>query len=231
MTARYAIYFAPPPESALWHFGSAIIGYDAAAAREVVPIVPASWEPAAWRAATADPRRYGFHATLKAPFRLREGVTEQDLLDRFRIWSAGLGPVPSVQLVVRPIGDFVALVPASPNPALAGLADAAVDAFEPLRAPLTADEIARRRPDRLTGRQRDYLLRFGYPYVREEFRFHMTLTGAIGSRVDEVAAALADLHQRSCGEAEMPIDRIAIFSQPSDGEPFVIKAGVLAPVR
>jgi hypothetical protein len=30
-------------------------------------------------------------------------------------------------------------------------------------------------------RQRNYLDRWGYPYVMEEFRFHMTLTGRLDS--------------------------------------------------
>ena len=87
-TGRYAIYFAPSPASALWRFGSRTIGYDAANGMESAPLAPPGCEDMDWMAATDDPRRYGFHATLKAPFSLREKTTAAELIDA-RI--AGLG--------------------------------------------------------------------------------------------------------------------------------------------
>ena len=36
-------------------------------------------DAAAWRALTTEPRRYGFHATIKAPFRLAEDASPSDL--------------------------------------------------------------------------------------------------------------------------------------------------------
>src|SRR5215468_10868409 len=63
---RYAIYFAPAPESSLWRFGSATIGYNAASGRDIPATPPVGYEHAVWDRLTEEPRRYGFHATLKA---------------------------------------------------------------------------------------------------------------------------------------------------------------------
>jgi hypothetical protein len=60
---RYAIYFTPDPRSALWRFGSGVIGYDADAATDVPLQVPEGFDLAGWAAHTEEPRRYGLHAT------------------------------------------------------------------------------------------------------------------------------------------------------------------------
>src|SRR4051812_32354802 len=123
---RYAVYYAPAPGSALWRFGSGVIGYDAATGEDAPLLVPAGVSKAEWRALTAEPRRYGFHATLKAPFRLAEGATEADLhaaLGRF----AGSCAAVDATLEVATLGAFVALAPQGSAPDLSALADAAVD--------------------------------------------------------------------------------------------------------
>ena len=131
-------------------------------------------------AITADPRRYGFHCTLKAPFRLADGVAESDLDDAVSSLAASRPPV--VLEAVRPaaIGRFRALIATGDETASDALAAVVVEELDPLRAPLTEAETARRRPDRLSPRQRELLARYGYPYVFDEFRLHMTLTDSIG---------------------------------------------------
>ena len=81
---RYALYYTPPPDSPLWRFGCAVIGYDSVLGCDVPLALPEGWSTDDWRAATTEPRRYGFHATLKAPFRLAAGSTEDDLLEAVR---------------------------------------------------------------------------------------------------------------------------------------------------
>jgi hypothetical protein len=129
-------------------------------------------------AATAAPRKYGFHATLKAPFRLAEGCHADDLAEALGHEAAQLAPVELPALGVATLGgQFLALRAEGNEAGLVVLAAEVVTRFEPFRAPLTNDEAARRRPESLTPRQRDLLGAFGYPYVFEEFRFHMSLTG------------------------------------------------------
>ena len=170
---RYAIYHTPA--GALGRFGATWLGWDVAAG---VPVRQPDVADVA--AATETPRRYGFHATMKAPFRLAEGHD-----------AASLGPalrdVVAAQPTVRlpgglrldRIDSFLALIPAGESDALAELEARVVQALDGFRAPLTADETERRRPEQLSQRQRENLFRWGYPYVLEEFRFHMTLSGSL----------------------------------------------------
>ncbi|WP_223252672.1 DUF1045 domain-containing protein [Paracoccus mutanolyticus] len=76
---RYAIYHLP--EGALGRMGTAWLGWDprrgSPAARPVVRALPGDAE-----ALTRAPRPYGFHATLKAPFRLAAGHGPDELLRR-----------------------------------------------------------------------------------------------------------------------------------------------------
>ncbi len=169
---RYALYYVPPPETALAAFGARWLGRDAPGLAGV--------GVEDWNRAVAAPRRYGFHATLKAPFRLAEGKNEGALADALEGFCRTRGPAPVGKLALRVLSDFLVLAPMEPG-AAAELATDCVRAFDPFRAPPTAEEIARRRPDRLTESEKANLERWGYPYVMEDYRFHMTLT----DRLDE----------------------------------------------
>ena len=176
---RYAIYYAPRPgdfatRANLWLS-------DAAPHLPGLPRPPADL--------TAAPRRYGFHGTIKAPFRLAEGVTEQHLRDDLATLAARLAPVRLPGLRLEQVKGFLALLPEGDATELLALGAEVVSRLDPLRAPLTEAEIARRRPDRLTARQRELLTRWGYPHVMEEFRFHLTLTDDLPPDVAEATAA------------------------------------------
>lgn len=179
---RYALYLLPDPGSALWRDASAVLGYDAASGLDLEqPTLPGLSAPA-FAQATEDPRRYGFHMTLKAPFRLAQGQTEAGLCAALADFCTArrpfaLGPL-EVEARSGPDGHgFVCLTPASPCPALFLLEQETVRAFEPFRAPLSAEEVARRRPETLEPRQRALLDTYGYPFVLDEFRPHFSLTG------------------------------------------------------
>lgn len=189
MMKRYAIYAAPGPgplatAAAQW------LGWDPEASRPVgQPALPGLPRPLA--ELTAAPRKYGLHGTLKAPFRLAEGCLADDLAEAVGALAHQLAPV-AVPLEIAPLGDFLALRPAAPVPALAALAAEVVTRLDPYRAPLSAAELARRHPETLSPRQRALLDRFGYPYVQDEFRFHMTLTGPLApAEIAPVTAAAA----------------------------------------
>ncbi len=181
---RYALYLLPDLASALWRAASALIGYDAARGELLPQPVLEGIAPHELAAVTQEPRRYGFHMTLKAPFRLAEGRSEAGLRAALAAFCApraafALG---SLALEVRKGQDgsgFLCLAPKARCLALSRLEQDALRGFEPFRAPLAAEEIARRAPDRLEPRQLELLRTFGYPYVLEEFRPHFTLTGRI----------------------------------------------------
>lgn len=224
-TGRYAIYFAPAPASALWRFGSRTIGYDAANGTESEPLAPPGCEGMDWPAATDDPRRYGFHATLKAPFSLREKVTAAELIDALADFSRRNAGVPVFRLVAAALGSFVALVPEAPNPALQALAFRIVEAFEPFRAPLSAADRARRLQSPLTPQHVALLDRYGYPYVGDAFRFHMTLTGKLApDRVTRTRDALAAAFAAAVPQEAAALDSLALYHQADRDSRFRIVA-------
>jgi putative phosphonate metabolism protein len=219
---RYAIYHAAAHGGALDRFGSHLLGYDAWTDEElpfpdgVVQAVPD------WRDLTQDPRKYGFHATLKAPMTLAEGTTEAELLAACASFAETPRPVPVITPVVDSISGFIAVVPTEPSTELERLAADCVNAFDSFRAGLAPEDRARRNPSKLSSRQREYLDRWGYPYVMEEFRFHMTLTGRLGR--ERHAPVLAMLRERfaTIGLARLAIDDIALFRQEGAASRFRI---------
>jgi putative phosphonate metabolism protein len=213
---RYAIYFAPEPQSGLWTLGSSVIGYDAATGCDVPSPEVAGMSGAHWAALTEEPRRYGFHGTLKAPFQLVEGRTEADLLADMARLAEGMAPVVMPRLKVAGIGRFVALIPSGPCASLSDLAAEVVRGLEANRAPLGEADRARRLKSPLSERQMRYLDLYGYPYVLEEFRFHMTLTGPFDEMDREpVKDALARLFDETgvLEGAPVRIDALTLFRQ------------------
>ncbi|MBR0785335.1 DUF1045 domain-containing protein [Bradyrhizobium iriomotense] len=210
---RYAIYFAAGADSALSRFGAELLGYDAHTGdelpfpREALQIAPD------WRDVSADPRKYGFHATLKAPMTLASDKTEAELMAACAAFADKAQSVPVIRPIVDAISGFIAVIPAEPVEALQQLAADSVRDFDAFRAPLTAEDRARRKPEKLSERQRDYLDRWGYPYVMEEFRFHMTLTGRLdaerrGPIIEMLRGRFAALKLDA-----LTVDRIALFKQ------------------
>ncbi|MFT5651936.1 MAG: hypothetical protein ACI9TZ_003433, partial [Yoonia sp.] len=173
---RYAIYYTPQA-GAFAAAAAAWLGWDLAGARPVAQPSPDLPRPLA--EVTAVPRKYGFHGTIKPPFRLADGVSFTDLDEAVAGMASGLKPVAFPALQIINLHGFLALVPQGDPAALQALAGEVVRMLDPYRATLTETEIARRRPERLTPRQRDLLATYGYPYVMEELRFHLTLSGPL----------------------------------------------------
>ncbi|MGY3425053.1 putative phosphonate metabolism protein [Bradyrhizobium sp. F1.13.4] len=210
---RYAIYFAAGVDSALTRFGAELLGYDAYTGNELPFPADASRPAPDWRDITADPRKYGFHGTLKAPMALAPDRTEAELLAACAAFAGEARTIPVIRPIVDSISGFIAVIPADPVGALQELAADCVRAFDGFRTALTAEDRARRKPEKLSERQRDYLDRWGYPYVMEEFRFHMTLTGRLeaerrGPILDMLRGRFAAL-----GLKTLAIDRVALFKQ------------------
>jgi putative phosphonate metabolism protein len=191
---RFAVYYAPRPgtfadATAAW------LGWDAQAGHTVAQ--PDTGLPDL-AALTAAPRRYGFHGTFKAPFRLAPGTTVPQLILACDALAANLAPVTLDRLHLGLIDGFLALTPTGETRTLNVVAADVVETLEPFRAPLTEADIARRRPDSLTPRQRRNLMIFGYPYVLDDFQFHLTLTGPLAAddaeRVSEAAQRMLAPH-------------------------------------
>jgi hypothetical protein len=220
---RYAIYFTPGPLSPLARFGAGVTGYDPAAGADAAQFELDGISGRSLRAATEAPRKYGFHATLVAPFYLN-GRSETGVLEGLTRFCAGTGPVPLGPLDVGLLGDFIVLTPRTENPALDELARRCVEFFDSFRAPLTAADLARRSHGRLSARQRAHLDRWGYPYVFEDFRFHMTLTGALtGAEKECFLSALAKAYKPLLDHV-YEIDALSLMRQRTSGSRFEVIA-------
>ena len=219
---RYALYFTPPASDPLTLAAQRWLGRNAFTGAALERPVADGFDAAALAGLTADPRRYGFHATLKAPFSLAEGRSEAELLAEIGRFVSEVEPFEIPRAVIGRLGSFFALVPGDDCAPLQAFAGEVVRRFERFRAPLASADIARRKPDELTAEKRQNLVQWGYPYVFDEFRFHMTLTGRVpAERQGAVEAALlahfADFHDRS-----LLIDGLALFREPSRGADFTV---------
>lgn len=223
MSERYALYYAPEHGSPLARFGARWLGRDAASGTDCIQTSVPGVDDEDLRRATEDPRRYGFHATLKPPFALAEGRSAEELLACAAEFAAERAPVQAPLLAVASVGSFLALTPGEPSPGLDLLAEECVTLFDGFRAPPRPEEVMRRRAAGLTPRQETLLSLFGYPYVLEEFRFHLTLTSNI-----------TDLHLRdrlvrflrraaaSLCQTPFVVREICVFRQPGQGRPFTL---------
>lgn len=216
--ARYAIYAAPPAGSALAAFGASWLGYDAETGEAQTPPRIEGLTPERWDALTRRARHYGFHGTFKAPFALAEGTNAEGLIEAVTALAAGYAPF-DVPLRLARIGGFLAMTPAEELSALADLANRCVEQLDRFRRPETPEQVAQRRAG-LTARQSAHLDRWGYPYVFEDYRFHMTLTDPLaGAESAQLQSALASLLEPLLARP-LPIDALCLFRQIDRAAPF-----------
>jgi putative phosphonate metabolism protein len=222
---RYAVYFVPAAETALYRFGAATLGYDCYTGVDLPAPDAPPLDAGAWRALTHEPRRYGFHATLKAPFRLAAEHGEAELIAEIERFARTIGAVPAIVPEVELLGNFIAIVPGSANAEVGELAASCVTRLDRFRAPMGEGERKRRLAARLTAQQIAYLEQWGYAYVFDQFRFHMTLTGAIAAdRAEPVLSWLRDCFGKAHGKRPIPIDRLALLRQDRPDARFAVIA-------
>jgi putative phosphonate metabolism protein len=222
MAYRYAIYYSPSTESDLGAFGAEWLGRTIAGEELAAPRL-SGISSTDWEMAVAAPRKYGFHATLKPPFRLADGATENELVSALTEFCASTTTADLGVLQIDRIAGFLALTPEHPD-AVGRLAANIVRAFDHFRAPSTAEEIARRQPEKLTPTQRRLLNRWGYPYLLQEYRFHMTITGHLTD--PETPKFLKTLKARYAQlvEQAVSIEDVCLFRQETRKDQLVLTA-------
>jgi putative phosphonate metabolism protein len=225
VTERFAVYYAPRADEGLATAASQWLGINPEGGRLRRQPLLSGFLPERLAEITADPRMYGFHGTLKAPITLVDGATERDFVDAVGRFAVTLRAVTVPAMVLAEIGSFLALVPAERSTALQDLADRCVVEFDEYRRPADEAELARRRASGLSPRQDALLLRWGYPYVLEEWRFHLTLTGRIDDSLER-SAVMAILRKRFGGFVDRPLQvrDLCVFRQAGPGRPFTVLA-------
>jgi len=221
-TLRYALYFSPAENHPLTKAAAHWLGRDAFTGETSPTPDVESLAGDTVRELTADPRRYGFHATLKAPFELHPDRTEAELIAAFEHFAAKTPAFDIPNVIVGQIGRFFAIVPDTVYPELQRFAARVVEDFEPFRAPLSEADIARRKPETLSAAHRANLDRWGYPHVMDEFRFHMTLTGKVPPEYQPAMRQELDRRFTAFANAPLTVDGLALFVEAERGAPFIV---------
>ncbi len=224
---RVAVYYAPELDDPLWDAGNRWLGRDpetdVAFARPVAIDIPNL---------TGEPALYGLHATLKPPMRLVSGTRYEDFAAAAAELAAGLNAFPLPPLAVENLDGFLALREQQPSPALRSLADSAVAALDGFREQPEAAELARRRRHGLTDAEEAMLQRWGYPYVFQLWRFHITLSRRLDEAEMAAARPLAHAYFADAQARPRRVSSVALFTQRAPGQPFLLAQRFpLAPER
>jgi putative phosphonate metabolism protein len=219
---RIAVYFTPPADHPLVRTAASWLGRDAFSGARVRRGPVAGFDDAELDALTAVPRRYGFHATLKPPFRVAADHSLDEIRASLAAFCRDRASLTIPALRLAEIGPFFALTAGEAEDEIGAFADAVVRTFEPFRAPLTEAGMAPRRPERLTERQRGNLLDWGYPHVFEDFRFHMTLTGPVPAEHRIRMAWLLRERFASFIGKPLTIDALSLFRESAPPGDFVV---------
>ena len=221
---RYAVYFAPEPQNAWWQAGSQWLGRCAAGSAVLaMPAINGISEDD-WQSARAAPRRYGWHATLKAPFKLAPETSVNLLTTTLSTLAKNIQAFDMPPMQVVQIDDFLALIPQHECEKANTVAARCVVELQSLAATLSESELKRRRQAGLSAEQDAMLLRWGYPFVLEHYRLHFSLTGSLKNfsqyQITSLLAAAQDWF------ALLPpcrLDSLALFVEPSPGADFMLQ--------
>lgn len=180
---RYTIYWTPEPGSGFASFGVRWFGPAGETFGLTASLVTS---------AVKSPAHYRLHATLKAPFRLREGVRARDLQDALESFCAlRRGPTGGA-LTLAIFQNYLGLVLSARTTDIDWLAAECVTHFDSFRAPLNGPDRDRRAEASFSPAEQAFFEGFGYPYVLSAFRFHISLAGPLpAAQLNQISAALA----------------------------------------
>ncbi|WP_289035120.1 DUF1045 domain-containing protein [uncultured Roseibium sp.] len=220
---RYALYFAAPANDPLMQLGNLWLGRDPFTGKALSQPSLDTLSRDRFQALTTDPRRYGFHGTLKAPFALRDGTTADELVAACAAFASESVPFALQGLSVNRLGKFLALTPDAPEPDLSAFAATCVRRFEPFRRPLSESDLERRRKSGLTPDQDRNLVEWGYPYIFEDFRFHMTLSNKLEDEGEATTLeAVARAHFQDLTGRPRQVESLGLYCEAERGAPFMV---------
>ena len=215
---RYAVYYTPQ-DDLFYNLGSSWLGWDTILGQPVSQ--PEVNNDINIEKITETPRKYGLHATIKAPFRLADGLSASELARQLRTLCLSLKPI-EFSLEVSELNGFFALTPTVKNTEIRELHTKVVCELDEFRAPPTKDELIKRRRNQLTSEQDQNLIKWGYPYIFKDFYFHITLTGKIPKNLkntvtDEIKKLFEPVLQR-----KFLMSELALVGEGHDGNFHVI---------
>jgi putative phosphonate metabolism protein len=219
---RYAIYYLPKPDTLLYAMGVEWLGYDLERGAPVVPRLPDAIPTDCWWRVTASPRRYGFHATLKPPFRLAQNQCLEELRAALAEFANTCQSFADRPLKLARLGEFQALIPLEPLEQLSQLAANCVTRFDHFRMPPGEPELTQRRHNGLSTRELEHLSRWGYPYVLDTWQFHMTLTSSLPEPLGNLIYAHLQERLQPLWTEPLIVDSICLFQEPAPGAQFTL---------
>jgi len=221
-SSRYAVYYAPEVGSDLADFGASWLGWDPERGESVAH--PAYADPPGPVSELTDaPRKYGFHGTLKPPFKLTNGYTVSDLNDALVELTSQQQAFEVERIGLRSIDGFLAITPTRYCAPIATLAENCVRQLDAFRASPLEAELTRRRSAKLSDAQDRNLTRWGYPYVLDEFRFHLTLTGKLAPEILEPVRERLQTELSLILTQPLPVREICLFREAKDGNFHIVK--------
>ena len=217
---RFAAYYAPEQDSTLWQAGNRWLGLDPQSGQALLPSISGRL-PGPLQPVMDAPRRYGWHATLKAPFSLAPGVTVGALHEAMQALCSLHRAFVMPLLKVQRLDNFLALVPAQASPEIQDVSDACVMTLHPLAQALPPSEVQRRRGGGLSDEQEHMLQQWGYPHVLKQFQFHMSLTGSLaGVSAVDVQLLIAQAQAIFEDLAPTRFDGVALVGESVSGAAF-----------
>lgn len=220
MATRYALYYAPDIDSDLWRRATQWVGRDAATGQDLAAPITIGVDASQLHDLTTSPRRYGIHATLKPPMYLAEGYNFQSLLERVSSFCAEQKPVVIGRLNPALVFGFLALVPVTQSDKLADFAASCIKNFDDLRAPMDAQTRAKRLDAGLTAREIELLDAYGYPYIFEFFRWHITLSNQLDAAFQDKMLTAAQKWFAPALAKPIKISGLSIYKEEEAGAPF-----------
>lgn len=212
MFERYAVFYTPTGDLAA--FGAAWLGWDSAEGCAVPHFDVTGLDV---EKVTATPRKYGLHGTLKAPIKLPQGADLTQLQRAAGDFATRHSAFEVGEFELRHDSGFVALRPKNDPVQLRNFAAATVKTFDPFRAPLSDADIARRRKASLSARQNQQMLDWGYPYVFNDFRFHLTLSGPLPQNEAAMVITALQPHLALVMPKPLVMDAITLMGQDRNG--------------
>jgi Protein of unknown function (DUF1045) len=221
---RYAVYFTPRANTQWALAGSQWLGRCIFSGKVFEAPVVEGMTPNELNALTQEPRRYGWHATLKAPFRLAvnpQAASEGALVDAMTRLVSSMQAFTLPPLRVGMMRNFVALRADGDQKRINAIARACVTNLHYLAQELDEQALARRRKAHLSPEQDRMLVQWGYPWVLEQFQFHLSLSGPVDRlNLDTRWALLNAAQQHFAIEEDCRFDQISLFFEPHPDAPF-----------